>query len=411
METGKRYTLHQLNTLVKNAIEGNMDFAYWVEAEISSLSVKAGHCYIDLIEKDPRSNTPTAHSRAQCWANQWAYVSGHFLSSTGSQLAAGMKILVQVRPTFHAAYGFSWNIIDIDPTYTIGDMQRKREEIIRTLKEDGVFDMQRQLPFSAFTKRIAVISAKNAAGYGDFCSQLAGNTYGFRFHTELFEAVMQGENVEKSIIAALNAIYERIDEFDCVVIIRGGGATSDLSGFDTLPLAQHVAQFPLPIITGIGHERDNCVIDLISFARVKTPTAAAVMLIDNLAATFDIIDSVRARVERFAKNAISTERLKLQSVTEKLPYLAHLAINQQRNTLQLISTKINGLSSLAIQNEKNRLLLLTEKVRNLNPELLLQRGYSMTFANGKIVTSTAQLRPGDTITTKLKDGKITSIVK
>jgi len=202
-----------------------------------------------------------------------------------------MKVLLKVYPQFHESYGFSWIVTDIDPSFTLGDMQRRRLEIIRTLKEEGVFDLNRELTLSAFAQRIAVISSENAAGYGDFSNQLAMNQYGFSFKTTLFEAVMQGERVEASVIEALDTVNRYRDNYDCVVIIRGGGATSDLSGFDTLPLAENIANFPLPVITGIGHDRDESVIDLIAHTRVKTPTAAAAFLIDNLKHTADRIDT------------------------------------------------------------------------------------------------------------------------
>lgn len=387
-----------------------MDFAYWVEAEIANLSVR-GHCYMELVEKDERSNTPIAKARGNCWANQWSFVSRNFIEVAGTPLAAGMKVLLQVRPTFHESFGFAWNIINIDPTYTIGDMQRRREEIIRQLKEEGVYDLQKQLSFSAFTKNIAVISSQDAAGYGDFCNQLHNNSYGFSFYTELFPAIMQGEQVEQSVIAALNRIYERVDDFDCVVIIRGGGAVTDMSGFDTLPLAENVVQFPLPIITGIGHERDNCVLDLISHTRVKTPTAAAVFLIENLTSTLEIINIAKERIERNAVQILQNERLRLNSLTERIPALFAVVSTKQNGILDNISERLIMLVNNNLQQKRNQLELLNERLKAHNPELLLSRGYSMTFINGKLLTSAKQAKKGDTITTTLKSGKIESIVK
>ena len=299
-------SLLELNQLLAEVIEVGMPREYWVEAEISELREVRGHCYIDLIEKAEGTNTPVARASAKCWANTWSTVGPLFEKVTGQRLHTGMKVLMLVGANFHPAYGFSWIISDIDPTYTLGDMARKRQAIIDQLKREGVFDMQKELEMPLFCQHIAVISSANAAGYGDFVNQLESNAYGFKFHTQLFPATMQGEGVEQSIIDALNKIYASMSStfnpqpstfnpppsarpegalskrsgertlnpppstFDCVVIIRGGGATSDLSGFDTLALAENVAQFPLPVITGIGHERDESVLDMISHTRVKT---------------------------------------------------------------------------------------------------------------------------------------------
>ena len=219
---------------------------------------------MELIEKDEKSATPIAKASAKCWANKWSVIRPYFERTTGQVLHAGMKVLLKVYAQFHEAYGFSWIVTDIDPTYTLGDMARKRQEIIRKLKEEGVFDLQKGLELPVFCQRIAVISSETAAGYGDFCNQLADNPYGFQFETSLFPAIMQGEGVEQSIIAALEKIYSLTTTFDCVVIIRGGGATSDMSGFDTLALAENVANFPIPIITGIGHDRDEKICEFIN---------------------------------------------------------------------------------------------------------------------------------------------------
>ena len=233
----KTITLYELNSLVRQTIEIGLPKSYWVEAEISELRENGGHCYLELIEKDKRYNTPIAKASARCWRQTWGMVKPYFENTTGQQLRAGMKVLIEVYAQFHEAYGFSWIISDIDPNYTLGDMARKRQEIIKRLKEEGVFDLNKQLDLPLFSQRIAVISSKSAAGYGDFANQLYGNQYGYYFEAELFAATMQGEDVERSIIKALNAINDRCDDFDCVVIIRGGGATSDMSGFDALELA------------------------------------------------------------------------------------------------------------------------------------------------------------------------------
>ena len=284
MTTKTTLTLYELNCLVREVIECEMPNEYWVEAELSECRESRGHCYMELIQKDEQNATPVAKASAKCWASKWMIVRPYFERTTGQQLHAGMKVLLKVYPQFHEAYGFSWIVTDIDPTYTLGDMARKRQEIIRQLKDQGIFDLQKELHLPLFCQRIAVISSQTAAGYGDFCNQLSDNPYGFKFQTRLFPAIMQGEGVEQSIIAALERIFSEYSDFsdhsentvppfDCVVIIRGGGATSDMSGFDTLALAENVANFPLPIITGIGHDRDESILDMVSHTRVKTPTS------------------------------------------------------------------------------------------------------------------------------------------
>ena len=253
----KSLSLYELNSLVSSIIAIDLPDEYWVEAEISETREVRGHCYMELVEKDELSNTPIARASAKCWASRWSMLRPMFERVTGQRLHAGMKVMLRVKAQFHAAYGFSWIVSDINPEYTMGDLMRRRQEIIRQLKAEGVFDLQKSLHLSPFAQSIAVVSSDGAAGYGDFCHQLIDNQYGYAFYMELFTATMQGEQVEQSIIDALNRIYDRQEEFDAVVIIRGGGATSDLSGFDTLALAENVANFPLPVITGIGHDRDE----------------------------------------------------------------------------------------------------------------------------------------------------------
>lgn len=253
----KALSLYQLNTLVADVISNTMAHTYWVEAELSEARESNGHCYMELIEKEEGGNVPIARASAKCWRNVWSMIKPYFMRITGQTIHAGMKVMLQVHAQFHPQYGFSWIVDDINPEFTMGDMMRKRQEIIRQLKAEGVFDLQHELRLPMFTQHIAVISSETAAGYGDFCNQLMNNEYGLFFHAKLFPAVMQGEQVEQSIISALDTINQQMEDYDCVVIIRGGGATADLSGFDTLLLAENVANFPLPVITGIGHERDE----------------------------------------------------------------------------------------------------------------------------------------------------------
>ena len=421
---------------------------YWVEAELSECRESRGHCYMELVQKDDKTATPVAKASARCWAQKWMLIRPYFERTTGQQLRAGLKVLLKVYPQFHEAYGFAWIVTDIDPTYTMGDMARKRQEIIRQLKAEGVFDLQKELELPVFCQHIAVISSETAAGYGDFCNQLVDNPYGFKFQTQLFPAIMQGEGVEQSIIAALERIYNSQSsifrsalplgssknlQFDCVVIIRGGGATSDMSGFDTLALAENVANFPLPIITGIGHDRDECILDMVSHTRVKTPTAAAALLIDHLKAVLDLLNDSQDTIARYAQQKLSNLKSQLSNLQEAIPRLFSIVRTRQEARLdslfqQILSRIQQGTVSheadirnleqrlltgleRKLTSEHHRLELLEEKTKNLDPTLLLKRGYSITLHNGRAVRDPKQLKQGDEIETRVAKGVIISKVK
>ena len=405
----KRYSLLELNRMVRESIECEMPEEYWVEAELSECRETRGHCYMELIQKDELSATPVAKAQAKCWANKWLTIRPYFERITGQQLHAGMKVLLQVYPQFHEAYGFSWIVNDIDPTYTIGDMARKRQEIIKKLKDEGVFDLQKELQLPMFCQRIAVISSQTAAGYGDFCNQLADNPYGFKFETQLFPATMQGEGVEQSIISALERIYDT--DYDCLVIIRGGGATSDMSGFDTLALAENVANFPIPIITGIGHERDESILDMVSHTRVKTPTAAAAFLIEHLKEVLDIIDNSQDRITRYAQQKLTTLNSQLAIVSESIPRLFSLVRTRQESKLDIFEQRMRTSIDRRLTSESHKLELISEKLKALDPTLLLARGYSITIHNGHAVRDASTLAPGTEIETRLAKGSVISKVK
>ena len=384
----QRFTLRQLNMMVRDAIEMQLSDEYWVEAELSECRERGGHCYMELIEKDEQTNTPIARASAKCWRQTWQMVQPHFEHITGQPLHAGLKVLLRVYAQFHETFGFSWIVTDIDPTYTIGDMARRRQEIIRQLKEEGVFDLQRELQLPLFTQRIAVISAEGAAGYGDFRRQLEENEYGFKFEIALFPAVMQGEQVEQSVIDALNKIYSLTSRFDVVVIIRGGGATADLSGFDTLALAENVAQFPLPIITGIGHDRDESILDMVSHTRVKTPTAAAALLIERLTSIWQRLENAQQRIRM-------VQRL----------------FSEQHHHLDLLQNRLSMAIERIMTHQKHRISELELQLQSFDPQILLSRGYSITLHKGRAVRDPQQLKPGDEIETRVEKGIIISTVK
>ena len=412
----KALSLLELNTLVGEVIGQTLSRCYWVEAELSEVRERGGHCYMSLVEKDEGRNTPVAQAQARCWRNRWGVMRPYFERVTGRPLRAGMKVMLQVRAQFHPLYGFSWIVEDINPEYSLGDMIRHRQEILRILKEEGVIDLNKQIPLPVFAQRIAVVSSETAAGYGDFKNQLEHNERGLKFDTRLFPATMQGETVEASVIEALNAIFDEADHFDVVVIIRGGGAVADLSGFDSLALAENVANFPLPIITGIGHERDESVIDFVSHTRVKTPTAAAAFLIDYLETTYDKVMSAQDFVAHYAKERMATEKQRLHTLSATITSLFSVVkvrqrLKDERHQLSLLATNLQPPLERRLMKEHHHLDLLEQKAHALDPRLLLKRGYSLTLHEGKVVKDAKQLRPGDLIETHLAQGRIRSKVE
>ena len=429
----KTVTLFELNSLVREVISSTLSEEYWVEAELSEVHEVRGHCYMELIQKELFSNTPVAKASAKCWKNKWILLREKFEKVTREGLKPGMKVLLKVYADFHEAYGFAWIVTDINPEFTMGDMARKRQEIIDTLKREGIFELQKELVLPLFAQRIAVISSENAAGYGDFCHQLADNPQQLKFYTRLFPAVMQGEGVEESVIGALNSINEDIEKFDAVVIIRGGGATSDLSGFDTLRLAENVANFPIPIITGIGHDRDESIVDMVAHTKVKTPTAAAALLIDHLNHVLERLLDAQAELIAAVRHRSELEQARLVRMSEKIPMLfslvktrqeqridRHLAnitaalndkLSHEHHRLSLIESQFGPTLLQQLTRENYRLQLLQQRLEALNPQRLLQRGYSITLCKGKVVRDARQLKAGDEIETKLANGKITSIIQ
>lgn len=431
--TPSHYTLFELNRLVRQSIELSMRGEFWVEAELSEARENNGHCYMSLVQKDEAGNTPLAKASAKCWRSSWLPLRQKFEKITGMRVCPGMKVLLKVYPQFHEAFGFSWIVVDIDPTYTLGDMARRRMEIIKRLEEEGVLELNKQLPLPMFMQRIAVVSSPTAAGYGDFRDQLQTNPYGYRFSITLFPATMQGEGVEQSIVGALNEIYQREAGFDCVVIIRGGGASSDLSGFDSLALAENVANFPLPVIAGIGHERDETVVDIVAHTSVKTPTAAAALLIDNLRSVDQLLSDMRQRIYNNVRLTMQAERQRLAHLSQVIPTLFSLVSTRQLSRIdalsqcllsaaqqqvaeskgktELMAERIPAAVGRRLSDERHRLEMLSHSVRALDPQLILDRGYSITLLNGKAVRNSSELAPGDELHTRFAEGEVKSVVE
>ena len=425
-------TLREFNNRIKRLLNNPAVCNCWICADLSDVNVRGGHCYLELLEKDERTGATVAKMRGIIWANRFAYLRQKFVQVTGQDLRSGLKVMLEVSVNYHEQYGISLIITDIDPSYTLGDMERLRREILARLKADGIIDMNKQLDFPAVPQRIAIVSAAGAAGYGDFMNQLHNNAYGLQFYTCLFPAVMQGKETVPSVTAALDRINRHIDLFDCVVIIRGGGSTSDLNSFDDYNLAANVAQFPLPVVVGIGHERDVTILDYVACRRVKTPTAAAELLIGCGVEALARIDELRETIVSIAREYITEAQLQMQYLTSTIPLVAGNIVERNRTRLQHIMQivpltaqsriaqgnerlqfflkQMQQASAQTIMREKMRLTAIYEKVHILSPQNTLRRGYSLTTVNGHAVTDASQLAAGDTITTHLANGTVTSTI-
>lgn len=425
-------SLFELNALVRKSVKLCLPDEYWVQAELSDVRTNySGHCYLEFVQKDPRGNALVAKARGMIWSNIYGMLKPYFERETGQAFTSGIKVLVKVTVDFHELYGYSLTIVDIDPAYTLGDMARRRKEIIRRLEEEGVLTLNKELEMPLLPQRVAVISSATAAGYGDFCNQLLNNSDGLVFYPHLFAAVMQGDKVEASVIAALNAVYKEVDRWDVVVIIRGGGATSDLSGFDTYDLAANCAQFPLPIITGIGHERDDTVIDMVSHTRVKTPTAAAEFLINRMRETASDLERYISYFHQTIPERIAHSKERLEQWVARIPSRVQMRLQHERFRQERMAVRMNTAwqtrflreeyrlrleQRLAtaiearLQRERHRLQLVQSQVEAASPELLLKRGYSLTLKDGKAVNDASALHPGDVLTTRVAKGEFKSKV-
>ena len=433
--TPQSCSLYELTTQVRRTLEDSFADAYWVRAETSDVRVNAasGHCYLEFVEKSPETNQLIAKARGSIWARTFRLLKPYFELETGQAFTSGLKVLVKVTVEFHELYGFSLNVLDIDPSYTLGDMMRRRQEIIRRLQDEGVFDLNRELVLPELTRRLAVITSPTAAGYEDFTNQLLNNPQGYPFYIKLFPALMQGEKTEESVIAALDRIYEHRDLFDAVVIIRGGGATSDLNSFDSYLLAANCAQFPLPILTGIGHERDDTIVDLVAHTRLKTPTAVAAFLLERMDRAAGAITLLQQQLVQETERILLAQRNFLQLLSTRFPERVLNRIERSRSELHrlaaalpsavstLLARQDKGLEQMkgrirsAVENrcsrEKQQLQLAEQFIRMASPDYVLKRGYSLALKDGRIVKSPAGLAPGDSLTVRWADGEAQTEIK
>lgn len=434
-EPREEFSLLELNARIRGVMSKAFPSACWVRAEISDVRTNAqsGHCYLEFVEKNATSGQFVAKARGSIWANTFRRLKPYFEHETGQLFASGLKVLVKVTVEFHELYGYSLTVTDIDPAYTLGDMIRRRMQIVQQLTAEGVIGLNKALPLPTLPQRIAIITSETAAGYEDFMKQLMHNKAGFVFYTKLFTAVMQGEKTEESVIRALDNIHHHIDSFDVVVIIRGGGSTSDLNCFDSYLLAANCAQFPLPILSGIGHERDETVIDLVAHTRMKTPTAVAEFLVGCFEKAANEITNIQAFIGTWTTNYLQQQRNYLQQVGIRLPAIAMNELERKRSFLQsqaaklptavlsMVSVQSNALDTIqhrlqtAVQTtltaKRNALQMHEQYIRMVSPAFVLKRGYTLTEHNGKIVKRVADLQVGDTITIHYADGETVSKVE
>lgn len=402
-------SLQQLNQRVASVIQETFADPVWVMAELSDVRVaNNGHCYMQLVEKDPKRGTMLAFANAHIWANRWWLIRDSFVQQTGQAFQSGLKVLLLVQVTMHEAYGYSLNILDVDPTYTLGEMALRRQQILKQLTADGVIDMNRELDFPTLPQRIAIISAAEAAGYGDFCNQLHDNEWGLCFYTHLFPAAMQGQQTESSVIGALERIAAYEDLFDVVVIIRGGGASADLASFDSYELALNIANFPLPVITGIGHDRDQTVLDRVAHTSVKTPTAAAALLIDVLSQQLGKLQELEESVQEHTRGRIEREQLRLQRLLNVVRG-THISLGQQQNRLTLMGERIKMLTTQRVQNDQQKLVYLERTVQMVQPDNILKRGFSITRLNGHAIRSAQEVPEGARLEIQTSDGKVAAV--
>jgi len=447
--------LSELTYKIEQGLQKALPDEYWVVGEISECSKNSkGHCYLELIEKPEQSETIIAKIRATIWSSNFRLIDAYFKSSTGIELQAGLKVLVKASVEFHSLYGISLNIVDIDPVYTIGEDEKQRRDIIERLYSEGIADMNKELELPLVPQRIAVVSSSQAAGYQDFIEQLSHNSYNISFQTTLFHAAMQGIEVEQDIIQALDKIYENEQDFDAVVIIRGGGSKTDLRWFDNYRIAANITQFPLPVIAGIGHDKDQSIVDLVAHTSLKTPTAVAEFLISRGVTVLLQLQDLQQQLETATIETIENEKEEIQYNAERISNvfqrvmlkteaqleqkkqiiksqtqlffekesnkLKHseqnmrssirMQIQKKNNNVDLLHQRIeHGISSY-LQKQKQSIQLFETKVTLHNPQIILAKGFSITTNSiGETITSKKQVKKGEMITTFVTDGNFKSI--
>ena len=403
-------TLLDLQRMVRATLESRFNDPLWISAEISELKVnRSGHCYLNLVEKGVTDGAPRAEARAVIWKSSYTPMASMFEAATGVALRAGLRVLVRVVVAYHEIYGFSLQIIDLDPRYTLGEVERRRRETISRLQQDGVWDMNRELELARPTLRIAIVSSDTAAGYQDFMNELHRATY--RFQTTLFRSLMQGDAAEDSVVAALCAIAEREDEFDVVAIIRGGGSTSDLALFDSYLIATHVAQFPLPVFTGIGHDKDISVVDMVAHTSLKTPTAVVTKLVEMADSEMTLIDGYAMDIAMLVDNRLSSEDMRIYQLGTDIERLATARINDSLQRIELINSALRSRLELIFSAEEQRLSEAERALKSYSLDNILRLGFAVVRSHDEVVKSIDNHRVGESIEVELLDGVIDATIK
>lgn len=402
-------TLKQLQQQIKSAVEQTLPLPVWVVAEVAELKVNySGHCYLELVEKsEPKrggSSVPAAQARAVIWRSQWAMLAPYFRQQTGSELEVGMKILAKVLVSYHELYGLSLQISDIDPNYTLGEVERQKQITIAQLQADGVWDMNRELELPYLVQRIAVVSSAAAAGYRDFMNELREGGYAFR--CDLYDAVVQGAAAEESICAALDEVALKQEQYDAVVLIRGGGSASDLSCFNSYRLCSYVAQFPLPVLTGIGHDKDTSVADMVAHTPLKTPTAVAAWLVERMARIEGWLEEMMVQLASLATARTKSEELRLERLMAELKLQAATYCQRSEAQMKLMLEQLQSLVARRLEKEKNRLEVAQRSVEALSPQRIMQLGFAVVRSGGRLLKSVEDAQVGELIEIELKDGAI-----
>ena len=404
----KAMTLLEMLDVVRTFVQQPATQNVWVTAEVQDVQVRGGHCYMEMLQKDD-AGRQQARVRGCIWASNYARIARSFYNATGQQFASGLKVMVRVSASFHPVFGISLVINEVNPEFTMGDLLRRRNEILRRLQAEGVLEMNRQLRWPLVPQRIAVVSSRQAAGYQDFCKEIGKSPYDFR--VTLFDAFMQGAAAEDSIIAALGEIAEQCDRFDAVVLIRGGGSASDLNCFNAYRLCAHVAQFPLPVLTGIGHDKDTSVADMVAYTALKTPTAVAGWLVERMARVEGWLDTAALALHDAAATLSRSHLLRLERLQSDLKGLCEALSIRKRAELDTLASRLGDACERLFDRERGRLESAALLVESRSPHHILRLGFSIVRAGERALASAKGVRPGDSVTIELADGTLRATVE
>ena len=403
-------TLYDLQRMVKGTLESRFSQPLWISAEISELKVnRSGHCYLNLVEKGSTDGAPRAEARAVIWRSAYSTIAAMFERATGSPLTNGIRVLVRVVVTYHEIYGFSLQIVDLDASYTLGEVERRRRETIANLQADGVWDMNREITPPRPMMRLAVVSSATAAGYRDFVQELQRSPY--RFTITLFESLMQGDMAEDSVVRALTAVAAREEEFDCVVIIRGGGSTSDLALFDSYRIASYVAQFPLVVLTGIGHDKDVSITDMVAHTSCKTPTAVATLLVEIADAELSIVENYARDISSLVESRLNDETLRIYTLGNDIERMASTIINEEYNRLNLVKSSMQGRLQLILASELQRLSSAERSLKSYSIDNILRLGFAVVRSGDNALRSVEDAEVGQMVDVELSDGVMAAEIK